>query len=195
MSPNSKSDQEFLEKLTEITKANLADEHFGVSELADKMGMSRSNLHRKVHSLLKISISQYLRQKRLEKGLELLQQTPSTVSEVAYKVGFSSPPYFNKCFHDYYGVTPGDVVKGHKILNYKNINQKKWYFSKISVITFFFILLLITIVIFFVMKPYSFQGKKQEKSIVVLPFLHYGPDTTNNFITEGLREELINKLP
>ncbi|MDX1284366.1 MAG: helix-turn-helix domain-containing protein, partial [Draconibacterium sp.] len=66
-------------------------------------------LHRKVSALTKISVSQYLRQKRLQSGKELLQTTSQTVSEVAYKVGFSSTSYFIKCFHDFYGYSPGKV--------------------------------------------------------------------------------------
>ena len=49
MANNSISEQEFLSRLAEITDANLADEHFGVSELADKMGMSRANPLQQVH--------------------------------------------------------------------------------------------------------------------------------------------------
>ncbi len=44
MSNHTNSDQEFLTRLAEITDANLADEHFGVSELAGELGMSRANL-------------------------------------------------------------------------------------------------------------------------------------------------------
>ena len=46
----------FLNRLTEITEENLSNEQFGVSELAREMGMSRSNLHRKVKSATKTSV-------------------------------------------------------------------------------------------------------------------------------------------
>ena len=61
----------FLKKLTELTEANLANEQFGVSELAREMGMDRSNLHRKVKSITKTSVSQIIRQARLKRAMEL----------------------------------------------------------------------------------------------------------------------------
>jgi len=102
-------DREFLDKLEQKVKEIIPKENFGVSELADTLGMSRSNLHRKVNALTKISVSQYIRLARLQHGKELLQTTSDTVSEVAYKVGFNSPSYFIKCFHDYFGYPPGQV--------------------------------------------------------------------------------------
>jgi len=101
----------FLKKLTEIVEANLGNEQFGVSELAREMGMSRSNLHRKVKAVENISVSQLIRKIRLRKALELLKETGLTVSEVTWRVGFGSTSYFIKCFHDHYGFPPGEVGK------------------------------------------------------------------------------------
>ncbi|MDX1284828.1 MAG: helix-turn-helix domain-containing protein, partial [Draconibacterium sp.] len=103
------ADKEFLEKVENTVKENIPNESFGVSELADILGMSRSNLHRKVNAITKISVSRYIRHARLEHGKELLQTTSLTVSEVAYKAGFNSPSYFIKCFHDHFGYPPGEV--------------------------------------------------------------------------------------
>ena len=94
------SDNDFVKKLTEIMEANLTNPQFGVSFLAREMGMSRSNLHRKVNSIFKISVSQFICHERLKKAKEMLRKTSSTVSEVSYEVGFNSPTYFIKCFHD-----------------------------------------------------------------------------------------------
>lgn len=113
MNSNVNYSYEFLRKVNDITNANLQDEQFGVSELAREMAMSRSNLHRKINSLHKVSVSQFIRQRRLEKGMELLNQTSLTVSEVAWKVGFGSVTYFIKCFHDYFGFSPGEAKKGN----------------------------------------------------------------------------------
>jgi AraC-like DNA-binding protein len=68
-------ENDFLAKLTEITGANLANDQFGVSELAREMGMSRSNLHRKVRSAHGTSVSQFINQLRLKKAMELLTGT------------------------------------------------------------------------------------------------------------------------
>jgi len=101
----------FLKKLTEIVEANLGNEQFGVSELAREMGMSRSNLHRKVKAVENTSVSQLIRKIRLRKALELLKETGLTVSEVTWRVGFGSTSYFIKCFHDHFGFPPGEVGK------------------------------------------------------------------------------------
>jgi AraC-like DNA-binding protein len=109
MNSTDSAENEFLTKLTETIEANLTNPQFGVSMLAKEMGMSRSNLHRKVNNTLKISVSQFINQVRLKKAKEILRHTSETVSEIAYKVGFSNVSYFIKCFHEYYGYSPGEV--------------------------------------------------------------------------------------
>lgn len=103
------AEQEFISNLSEKIEANLNNEQFGVSELANEVGMSRSNLHRKVKSIENLSVSQFIRKIRLRKALELLKQTGLTVSEVTWQVGFGSTSYFIKCFHEHYGFPPGEV--------------------------------------------------------------------------------------
>jgi len=105
--------QAFIKKLDEIIEANLTNEQFGVSQLASEMGMSRSNLHRRLNSITNTSVSQYVRQARLKQATNLLQDGSLTVSEVAFRVGFGSVTYFSKCFRDYYGFTPGTAVKNN----------------------------------------------------------------------------------
>ncbi len=103
--------QDFLDKVTSLIEKNISNELFGVSELADELGMSRSNLLRKVKKATDTSVSQLIRQIRLRHGLKLLNETSLTVSEVSFKVGFSSVSYFVKCFHDHYGYPPGEINK------------------------------------------------------------------------------------
>jgi TolB-like protein/AraC-like DNA-binding protein/Tfp pilus assembly protein PilF len=105
------SDNEFLIKVTESIEQHLDNEQFGVSELAREMGMSRSNLLRKLKKLSGKSVSQFIRELRLNNAMEMLVQESWSVSEVSYKVGFSSVSYFIKCFHDLYGFPPGEVGK------------------------------------------------------------------------------------
>ena len=111
MTGSNSTGNDFLSKVTGIIEENISNERFGVSELAQETGMSRSNLLRKIQKVTKLSVSQFIRQVRLKKAMEILRQSSSTVSEVSYKVGFSSTSYFVKCFHDYYGYPPGEVGK------------------------------------------------------------------------------------
>ena len=73
MSPVPNEKEGFINRLTEITEANMTNEQFGVNELAREMGMSRSNLHRKVKSLTGGSVSKFICRVRLEGAKELLQ--------------------------------------------------------------------------------------------------------------------------
>ena len=106
---NSANDQ-FITRLREIVEDNLSNEQFGVSELAQQVGMSRSNLLRKVSKAAGLSVSQFIRNIRLENAAEMLREESFTVSEVSYKVGFSSPSYFIKCFRELYGYPPGSIA-------------------------------------------------------------------------------------
>ena len=104
-------ENDFLRKAAEIIEKNISNDQFGVSELSRELGMSRSNLLRKVKKLTKLSASQFIRQVRLQHGMEMLRQGSFNVSEISYKVGFSSTSYFIKCFRDHYGYPPGEVGK------------------------------------------------------------------------------------
>ena len=195
--------QEFIQKLTEIAEANLANEKFGIEELAKEMGMSRISLYRKFKVITNQTGSQFIRELRLKKARDLLLNEDFTVAEISYKVGFASPTYFNKCFHEYYGYPPGEVLKGNytagssqdlihddQATTVKPSNKKR----RVIVASILVFVVLISAVLIVMVKPFYSQQKKLEKSLVILPFLHYGPDTTNSFMSEGLREELINKL-
>ncbi len=105
------SGKEFTERLNTIAKARLADHHFGVSALAREMEMSRSTLHRKVKQAFNCSASRFISQKRLVKARQLLQNRKFTIKKIASMCGFHSATYFNKCFHVYYGFTPGKARK------------------------------------------------------------------------------------
>lgn len=104
-------ENDFLSQLTVIIEKNISNELFGVSELADEMNMSRSNLLRKVKKETKLSVSQLISQVRLKRAMETLRKSSLSVSEVSHQVGFNSTSYFIKCFREYYGFPPGEVGK------------------------------------------------------------------------------------
>ena len=104
-------DHTFIAKLKEIVLENISNEDFGVEELADATAMSRTSLYRRVKSMTGHNVRELIRKVRLQKAQELLMDELITASEVAYKVGFSSPAYFSKCFSEYYGYPPGEARK------------------------------------------------------------------------------------
>jgi AraC-like DNA-binding protein len=102
-------DQAMINKLAGIVLTNLQDENFGVEKLAKEAGMSRVTVHRKIKSFKGQSVSQFIREIRLQKAIKMLEDNEGNVAEIAFKVGFGSPTYFIKCFHDYYGFPPGEA--------------------------------------------------------------------------------------
>jgi len=209
---------DFINKLTTIVQENLSNEGFGVSELADAVGMSRSNLLRKVRSQTQLSVSQFIRKIRLEHALVMLKEDDYTVSEVSYKVGFGSTSYFIKCFHEEYGFPPGEThanienqVSGIEnqvsgIENQVSSTEEGASFTKVSeakgrrgvlaILIPILVFLLVALILILVYKPFPFASKAtpHDKSIAVLPFINDSKDSANLYIINGLMESVLNKL-
>ena len=103
-------DEMFLERLLVVVEAHFEDEGFSVEQLGTEMGMSRSQLHRKLHALTNESCSQFIRTFRLQRAMDLLKSRRASISEIAFMVGFGSPSYFNRCFLKHYGQPPSAFV-------------------------------------------------------------------------------------
>jgi TolB-like protein/AraC-like DNA-binding protein/Tfp pilus assembly protein PilF len=188
--------QEFSERLIQIIEANLTNESFGVTQLAREMRMSRSSLHRRIKNATGLSVSQFICQVRLKKAQELLKKNTTTISEVAYECGFHSVTYFNKCFRDSYGYSPGEVKKQEKKTGTSNltlptIKHKKWLIASVLLSVLLIILLFTHEMFNFHVSP---ENSKLEKSIAVLPFRNDSPDSTNAYFINGLMESILNNL-
>ena len=94
--PVQSSEKDFISRVREVIEENIDNESFGVNEIAEAIHLSRSQLHRKLKALTGQAPNEIIRNYRLERGLQLLQQGNATVTEVAYQTGFSSPAYFSK---------------------------------------------------------------------------------------------------
>ena len=100
MAIQNRRENAFAQHVNELVRAHMKDEGFGVSELANVMNMSRTTLYRKIKTGTGQSVSQFIRNARLNRALELLENEPLTVAEAAYITGFRSATYFSKCFHE-----------------------------------------------------------------------------------------------
>ncbi|MEO1516313.1 MAG: ATP-binding protein [Bacteroidota bacterium] len=109
-------DEAFLQRALEAIEAKMEDEQFGVEQLSMAVGMSRSQLHRKLKALTGQSTSAFLRSIRLRRAYQLLEQAAGNASEIAFQVGFGNPNYFFKCFKEEFSITPGQVLKGQKAI-------------------------------------------------------------------------------
>lgn len=104
-------DDKFLRKLRELIDANLSEPDFGVEQLGDAIGMSRAQLYRKCKALTNYSPVELIRNTRLKRAQQLLATSDDTIAQVAYAVGFTAPSYFTKCYKEYFGENPGELVK------------------------------------------------------------------------------------
>ena len=111
MNEDASMDQVFLERVHSAIENNFENESFGVDQLAHEIGISRSQLHRRLKVLSGQSPSQMIREFRLTKAMDMLQNKVASVSEICYHVGFSSPSYFNTCFKEHFGYPPGKVKR------------------------------------------------------------------------------------
>jgi signal transduction histidine kinase/DNA-binding response OmpR family regulator len=100
----------FLDKLQDLIEENLSNPEFGVDELAVILDISRPTLYRKVFALTGQSPKKFIQSYRLKRSFELLKASYGNVTEVAYKVGFSSSAYFTKCFKETFNRLPSDFI-------------------------------------------------------------------------------------
>ena len=87
----------------------MANQDLTVDNIAQRMGLGRTQFYRKIKALTNYSPVELLRNMRLAKARTLLTATDKSVSEIAYEVGFSTPAYFGKCYKDRYNETPTDI--------------------------------------------------------------------------------------
>lgn len=215
-------DHVLTRKLIEIIYANLENENFGVKELARESGMSRFNLNRKLHTISHKTINQFIREVRLERAMEMLLQESFTASEIAFKVGFSSPAYFSSCFSDFFGFPPGDAkkrglkrpIENTKEFSSNSIGTKefpvqtetksqRWKNQVRRVIIYApMSILFLTIFIYFfnskILGNLNFtlenKLKTQKKSIAVLPFINDSQDPENVYFINGVLEAILDNL-
>lgn len=209
-------DELLLKKLSETVLENLENEQFGVEDLSNQLGISRSHLHRKLKQLKGISISQYIRDIRLGQAEELLINNVATVSEIAYRVGFSSPSYFHKCFQEKYGCSPGEFKKNAEdtatlqtetstpdileevkdqsealetvIRQEESRNTIHRLSPKVLGLTVAVILLLISGI-------YTFYPEEQtHQSIAFLPIQNFTGDPEQDYFANGLHDALIAEM-
>ena len=104
------ADDKLFVRINESLKKNLDDSSFGVNELASIVGISRVHLNRKMKDRYGVSPNNFIRSYRLKQAAYLLINNNVNVSEVAYRVGFSSHSHFSNTFREYFGMTPKEFV-------------------------------------------------------------------------------------
>ncbi|QCX01704.1 helix-turn-helix domain-containing protein [Aggregatimonas sangjinii] len=194
---SNKSDKNpLIAKLETFVNANLHNEQFGVEQLAEMMGMSRSHLHRKLQKIKGKSISRFIREYRLRVAREMLIEKEMTAAEVSHAVGFGSPSYFNKCFTEYFGYSPGKarLKVGQEISrNTKSKSSKNKIFLWLSSVA---AIALVAFLIFYQNKKEVVVAETAPKeiSITVLPFKNLSSDEENQYLADGMVDAISRNL-
>jgi AraC-like DNA-binding protein/Tfp pilus assembly protein PilF/TolB-like protein len=196
-------DQIFISKLTEIVLSNLENRDFGVKNLAHEINMSPSGLNRRLQRIAKKNINQFIREVRLHKALEMLQNESVTASEVAYKAGFSSPAYFSTCFNEYFGFSPGkakqerlsipeeDIVTHFTSkMNQKGPESQTHFYPKAWIFVISGLILIASVFLYQkIFKPQTLDDLRSSDgriSVAVLPF--------NNMTDARIWDEIQNNI-
>jgi len=106
-----KVDQEFIQKLLNRVIENMTRVDFDVEELASIIGMSRSNLFRKIKTVTGQTPIDFIFSIRMKRSLELLIEQKLNISEIAFQVGFENLSSFSRAFKKQYGMPPSDYLK------------------------------------------------------------------------------------
>lgn len=104
------NDEQLMEKIMKIVNERLSDSNFNVEELADAVGLSRVQLHRRMKEMTGIAVGEFIRNLRMQQAAKLLEQGDVSVSQVTYAVGMINPNNFTAAFKKYFGVTPSEYM-------------------------------------------------------------------------------------
>jgi len=205
-------DMSFKNNLYNITINHITDENFGASSLALLLGLSTSQTLRKVKAATGKSVIQYIKEVKLAEAAKLIKETDLTSAEISYKVGFSSPSYFNKTFRKRYGITPGGYKAQESIQNENDFIkdavevhksapiQKKSMKRSLIIISSILVLLLAPMAYFFYPNPNNNTIAKtsetiiNDKSIAILPFKNLSSNKDNQYFADGVMEVILNHL-
>jgi len=103
-------DEQLLKRLLAIFDDHIDEPDYNLEQLSSEIGMTRTHLNRKIQALTNLSTRDFIRTIRLQRAAKLLSSASGTISEIAYKVGFSNLSYFSKAFRKHFGKLPSDFA-------------------------------------------------------------------------------------
>jgi signal transduction histidine kinase/ligand-binding sensor domain-containing protein/DNA-binding response OmpR family regulator len=112
----------FLERCISVVEHHLDDDQFTIKIFASEIGMSHSNLYKRVKAISGQSVNAFIRFIRLRKAAEILINTNSNINETALQVGFNDAKYFREQFSKLFGMKPSEYVKKYRKVFGKSFN-------------------------------------------------------------------------
>ena len=107
----------FMQKINALIKVNLENENFDTRALCQATSLSRTQLFRRLKTLIKQAPAHHIKTMRLQRAKELLETTDWTVSEIAFRTGFQTASHFTKIFKMQYGILPSVFKRSNKYCN------------------------------------------------------------------------------
>jgi AraC-like DNA-binding protein len=98
--------RKFINEFIAIVENNIPNEDFSVEDICREIGISRVQLYRKVKALIGYNVNDYISTVRLQKAKFLLTDMELSISDVAFRVGYSSQAYFSTVFKSKFSLTP-----------------------------------------------------------------------------------------
>lgn len=108
------NDDALMERVMKSVNQHLADADFSVELLAEEVGLSRAQLHRKMKEMTGISTGEFIRNIRLEQAARLIAEHKINITQVAYSTGFSNQTRFSTVFKQHFGMTPTEYSERYK---------------------------------------------------------------------------------
>ena len=107
-------DQKFIEQATQVVEDNMENPEFSVDAFSREMGVGRTVLFQKIKGITGSTPNNFIMNLRLKKAAYFLQNSPEmNISDIAYRLGFGNPQYFNKCFKELFDIAPTQYRKSH----------------------------------------------------------------------------------
>ena len=107
-------DEEFVEKALRLVEDNMENPEFSVDVFSREMGVGRTVLFQKIKGITGSTPNNFIMNLRLKKAAYFLQNSPEmNISDIAYRLGFGNPQYFNKCFKELFDIAPTQYRKAH----------------------------------------------------------------------------------
>ena len=101
-------DEELMNRIMKAVNANLDDSDFNVEKMCEEVGISRTQLHRKLKEMTGVSTAEFIRNIRLNEAARLLKEHKVNATQVAYAVGFVNYSHFSTVFKKFFGMSPSD---------------------------------------------------------------------------------------
>ena len=104
----SPEDEAFMRRIMDFVEKNISNADVNIGDMAEAAAVSRSGLQRKIKQMMGVTPLDFLREARIKRACQLLENSNKSISDIAYECGFSDPKYFSRSFKTSTGKSPSD---------------------------------------------------------------------------------------